>query len=180
MTQQTPPSLLDALLRLEQHAEGRRVARTTLTTAVERLEAALARALRIGDAVQVDGRTIAVRRIGYIGSQGEGWPSVRCPRDEQAAALCLDGDVLSHMGLTTTRLGEGSEAPRWWDGHNTQRATGAIYDVATDEPTRFASAADLAWFAGHAAAIVAAFGDLLKADREQMTTAAEQARTQRV
>lgn len=163
------PSLLDALLRLEQHAEGRRVARKALVEAVGALDAELAEQLRVGDRVSVAGRSIEVARIGWYGSQGAGWPVVRCPRSEEYKGLVVDG---GHAVI------DRSEA--WHDGHNTQRPTGALI-VGDDGEALTKEAADtLTWVGAHAAAIVAAFADRLKADREAMTTAAEQARTQRV
>jgi hypothetical protein len=181
------PSLLDALYRLGQHVEGRRTARKALHEAARRLADHLAGELRTKDLITVDGRTVEVGRIGYYGCQGapdSGWPHVRCPRKEEFHAVVLDGDLLLHRNEPTS-----SEA--WFDGKNQQRSTGRYYLVHRDAPAGPLDEGDttdlgrptdrdLTWFAQHAAAIVSAFGDLLKTERETMTAATQQARTQRV
>ena len=186
--QQTPKSLslLDALLRLEQHAEGRRTARKTLTEAVRTLDVELCRRLRVGDAVTVDNRTVRVERVGYYGCQGgagSGWPVLRCP-DTETSLVVNGSEMLSDPGRD-----EDGRPMTWHDGRNTQRATGRVFtehvplfdeDPPITEDAQVAGTSTLTWVAEHAAAIVAAFGDKLRADRERMDAATAQVRTGRV
>lgn len=155
MTTTTTPSLLDAILRLEQHAEGRRVARKALREATDAVEAHLCDTLRVGDAVTVHGRRYElISRRSNVGSH-EGIVVFDPAYNFDAASTC---DALGFLesGLPAYLHGD-FNAP--------------LHSVDDGERIRFAE---------HAAEILAAFADLCKTERERMTTAAESARTQRV
>lgn len=165
-------SLLDSLLRLEQHAEGRRVAAKALAEAVELWADEIVARLRAGDAVVVDNHPIAVRNVGYYATQsGSGWPVVT----SRATWPCLVVDGCEVAAPPADQS--------WHDGHNTQhQIPGRLYLslLGGDDDARPARRQTLTWLGEHAAAITAAFADQLKADRERMTQAAEAAQTGRV
>lgn len=156
----TTPSLLDALLRLEQHADGRRVARKALRAAVDKIEAHLVKTLRVGDSVTVAGRRYSVvRQSSNVGSADYVQVEVRgCGVCEEPCDHAVDWIGRGYLE---------SDLPTYLHGdfHS------VLYSVTDEERIAFAT---------HAAEILAAFAAELKANREQMTAATESAQTSRI